>query len=154
MARKAVPTKVKAAKGSLNVSRVIKNEFEPIQLTSIPKPPEHFTEKSKRVWLKVAKELHNSGILYNIDIELLEQYCEAHDMYLVCIQELRDNGMTVSGAMGGVVAHPCASQMLGFQKVMLSIGANLGIGPANRTKIATPGKPESKLKQLLKSRPA
>lgn len=147
------PTKLKIAEGTANVTRLIDDEFEPTLMTYVPEPPAHYIDKVKRSWKRVAQELLDAGILYSIDMDLLENYCDAFNMQQQLLEDINVNGLKMDGKFGEM-ANPALVQYQNVTKLMLSIGANLGIGPANRTKIGGQKKKEDdQLLKLLKNKP-
>ena len=69
------------------------------------------------------------------------------------LEDINVNGLKMDGKFGEM-ANPALVQYQNVTKLMLSIGANLGIGPANRTKIGGQKKKEDdQLLKLLKNKP-
>ena len=148
------PTAIKKAEGTLNVSRQVENEFTPTRLSVPPPPPEHYDERTKKRWRVIAKEMCDAMILHNVDVQVLENYCELYERYLRFQDLMDEHGEIVITDKGNLVVNPATVQYLNCHRLMISYSAGLGLGAANRIKIGTPDVGESKLKQLLKTKPA
>jgi P27 family predicted phage terminase small subunit len=104
-------------------------------LLVVPLPTKDYSERVVKTWNKIATELLDAGILYALDIGLIEQYCDIQEQYFKCLDEVNTNGVQVINRFGDSITNPSLIQLQSITKVMPSIGANLGLGPANRTKI-------------------
>ena len=154
MPAKKVPTKIKKVLGTENPFRTLKDEFEPMVLLEVPPPSKVYTTRVQKTWNKIATELLDAGILYALDIELIEQYCDLQTQYDALLENVNKNGVIILNNHGNEGTNPALVQLQSVTKVMLSIGAVLGLGAANRTKIGG-AKPKEKnsLRELLKSKP-
>jgi len=154
MPAKKVPTKIKEAQGTLKPERLLPDEFEPMVLISIPEPPKIYSTRVRQTWVKICTELLDAGILYALDTGLIEEYCDLQEQYYKCLDEVNEKGVQVINRFGDSITNPSLIQLQSITKVLLNIGANLGLGPANRTKIGgQKGKSESKLREILKGKP-
>ena len=90
--RKKIPTKVKELQGTLKVERVLDNEMTVSLVASIPIAPDWLSEIGKVEWIKVCVELFNKQMLHQIDLRLLEAYCNAISLHIETEIYLREKG--------------------------------------------------------------
>ena len=90
--RKKLPTKIKQLQGTAKSERLLDNEMQVALVQKIPLAPEWLSEIGKREWIKVCTELFNKQMLHQIDLSLLEAYCNAISLHLETEQMLREKG--------------------------------------------------------------
>ena len=90
--RKRLPTKEKELRGTLKAERVVSNEMTVQVVKSLPEPPEWLTEIGKEEFVKVTSELFNKQMLHQIDIKLIEAYCNAMALHIETEMMLREKG--------------------------------------------------------------
>ena len=90
--RKKLPTKIKELQGTLKSERVLENEMTASLVSKIPTPPEWLSEIGKSEWIKVCLELFNKQMLHQIDLRILEAYCNAISLHIETEIFLRKNG--------------------------------------------------------------
>lgn len=132
--RKALPAKIHQLHGTYREDRHGKG----IQLDSIlPEPPERLTEVARLEWRRVAKELHDAGILTSLDLTALEMYCTVFAQWVEAHEEMRKRpGGMVSSTPNGYkqqsawfqVANVCLKQMQGLL-------SEFGMTPATRARL-------------------
>ena len=94
-------------------------------------------------WDKVCAELHNKGMLCDIDLRLLEAYCNAISLHIETEMMLRKKGrIQVFKDEEGNIKH---AQALPFQKIAndaldraLKLATQFGFTPSSRTGISSP----------------
>tara|TARA_R110002051_G_scaffold98296_1_gene168430 strand:+ start:1410 stop:1886 length:477 start_codon:yes stop_codon:yes gene_type:complete len=141
--RKKVPTKIKKLQGTLKTERMLDNEMQVSLVTTIPPAPEWLSEIGKTEWQLVCAELYNKRMLHQIDLRLLEAYCNAISLHIETEQMLRDKGrIQVFKNADGTIKH---MQAVPYQKIAndaldkaLKIATQFGFTPSGRTSINQP----------------
>ena len=76
--RKKTPTKIKEMQGTIEKSRTIENEMVVDQVSELPIVPDWLSEIGKNEFKKVTTQLFNLGMLYSVDLKLVEDYQTAN----------------------------------------------------------------------------
>ena len=90
--RKRLPTKEKELRGTLKAERVVANEMTVQVVQNLPSPPEWLTEIGKEEFIKVTSELYNKQMLHQIDLKLIEAYCNSMALHIETEMMLREKG--------------------------------------------------------------
>ena len=141
--RKKKPTKIKELQGTLKAERVIENEMQVSLVSIIPPAPNWLTEIGSMEWEKVCGELYNKRMLHQIDLRLIEAYCNAIASHIETEMMLRDKGrIQVFKNPDGTIKH---TQSVPFQKIAndaldraLKLATQFGFTPSARTSIQQP----------------
>jgi len=141
--RKKVPTKIKELQGTAKPERMLENEMQVALVEKIPLAPEWLSEIGKQEWIKVCTELFNKQMLHQIDLSLLEAYCNAISLHIETEQMLREKGrIQVYKNADGTLKH---MQAVPYQKIAndaldraLKIATQFGFTPTARTSINQP----------------
>ena len=102
--------------------------------------PDWMGDHGRVLWETVAPELCKERILAATDIQNLEVYCAAYDQFRMAQADIAQNGVTVSGAMGGVIKNPAATALKEATSMMASYGGMLGLDPSSRQRMMGSGK--------------
>jgi P27 family predicted phage terminase small subunit len=141
--RKKTPTKIKELQGTLKPERQLANEMQVSLVQEIPEPPQWLTEIGQEEWMKVCGELFNKRMLHQIDLRLIEAYCNAMALHIETEMMLRDKGrIQVFKNSDGTIKH---TQSVPFQKIAndaldraLKLATQFGFTPSARTSIQQP----------------
>jgi P27 family predicted phage terminase small subunit len=141
--RKKIPTRIKELQGTVEKSRMVENEMTAELCSSIPEPPNWLSEIAKQEWEKVTLELFNKQMLHNIDLRLIEAYCNAIALHIETEQMLRDKGrIQMFKNPDGTLKH---MQAVPYQKIAndaldraLKLATQFGMTPTARTSISQP----------------
>lgn len=141
--RKKLPTKIKEMQGTLDVSREVENEMQVDLVLQIPQPPELLSEIGKKEWYKVTNQLFNLNMLHNIDLRLIEAYCNEISLYIETEMMLREKGrIQVFKNPDGTIKH---AQAVPYQKIAkdalntaLKLATQFGLTPVARASISAP----------------
>tara|TARA_R110002050_G_scaffold26276_6_gene69466 strand:- start:90 stop:566 length:477 start_codon:yes stop_codon:yes gene_type:complete len=141
--RKKTPTKIKEMQGTLEKSRTIENEMVVDQVSELPIVPEWLSEIGKKEFVKVTKQLFNLGMLYVVDLKLVEAYSNEISLYLECEMKLRkENRIDDFVSTEGVLLRRQASPLLKMKNDALNnslkLAAQFGLTPVARASIAAP----------------
>lgn len=97
-------------------------------------------EYGRQLWETIAPELCKERILAATDIQNLEVYCSAYEQFRQAEDDVAKNGVTVTGAMGGVVKNPALTAKKEAVSMMASYGGMLGLDPSSRQRMQGGGK--------------
>ena len=141
--RKKIPTKIKELQGTLKSERKLENEMLVSLVAAIPSAPKWLSDIGKKEWTKVCVELYNKQMLHQIDLRLLEAYCNAISLHIETEIYLRENGRIQEFKNAdGTVKH---TQAVPYQKIAndaldraLKIATQFGFTPSARSSINQP----------------
>ena len=147
--RKKIPTELKKARGTLRKSRELDSPMEVEKVGSIPVAPKWLSSIGKEQFNIVVNQLHNLGMLYEIDLKLIEAYANSMSLHIECEQQLRESGRIM--VYRDEEGNPKHSQIVPLQTVSkqaleqaLKLAVQFGLTPSARTKISSPQKLEIK----------
>tara|TARA_R100000654_G_scaffold21267_1_gene42876 strand:+ start:53 stop:532 length:480 start_codon:yes stop_codon:yes gene_type:complete len=147
--RKKIPTEIKKARGTLRKSRELDNPMEVAKVSGIPAAPEWLSEIGKEQFNLVVNQLNDLGMLYEVDVKLIEAYSNSMALHIEAEQELRRVGRVM--VYRDDEGRPKHSQIVPMQTISkqaleqaLKIATHFGLTPSSRTKISAPAKLEIK----------
>ena len=103
--------------------------------------------EAAKEWGRLSKRLDVLGLLNKCDGNLMERYCTDYSLRIECVRHLREDGQVLTSEKGGEYSSQYFNNYLALSKRMDAADAEMGLGPASRTRIhATPktGKPQGK----------
>jgi P27 family predicted phage terminase small subunit len=137
--RKPKPTAQKKLAGNPG-KRALNNdepEFDAVTDVSAPEHLKDFQYAAEQ-WDTLAPQLCSRGVMTVADLWNLESFCLAYSMYRAAMAEA--NGIpTISQDNGTIKKNPALSAANEALRQMQSLGAVLGLDPANRSRIIAPG---------------
>ena len=141
--RKKIPTKIKEMQLTVEKSRTIENEMVVDQVSELPIVPEWLSEIGKSEFKKVTTQLFNLGMLYSVDLKLVEAYANEISLYLECEMKLRTiNRIDEFESSEGIVLRRQASPLLKIKNDALNnslkLATQFGLTPVARASIAAP----------------
>ena len=141
--RKKIPTKIKEMQKTVEKSRTIENEMVVDQVSELPIVPEWLSEIGKSEFKKVTTQLFNLGMLYSVDLKLVEAYSNEISLYLECEMKLRTiNRIDEFESSEGIILRRQASPLLKIKNDALNnslkLAAQFGLTPVARASIAAP----------------
>jgi len=87
--RKPKPYNLKLLEGNPGHKKLIK----PIEVNSgIPTCPSWLTKDAKTEWKRISTDLHEAGLLINIDQVALAMYCTNYAIFLQCYRAINKEG--------------------------------------------------------------
>lgn len=93
---RAVPTKLKRLRGTARKDRVPENEPEPdADEKLLMEPPDEISDKAKKHWRKIARELYDAGLLTNLDRDALMMYCQSYAEWVEATEMIRKYGPVI-----------------------------------------------------------
>lgn len=141
--RKKIPTKLKELRGTTRPDRMVENEMVVALVAELPAPPEWLSVIGKNEWTKVCSELFGKQMLHQIDLRLIESYCNAMSLHIETEMMLREKGrIQIYKNTDGTIRH---AQSVPYQKIAndaldraLKIAREFGLTPSSRTSISAP----------------
>jgi P27 family predicted phage terminase small subunit len=147
--RKKIPTEIKKVRGTLRKGRELDNPMQVSPVENLPAAPKWLSVIGKEQFDIVVLQLRDLGMLYSIDLKLIEAYANAISLHIECEQTLREVGRVQ--VYRDEEGRPKHSQIVPLQSVSkqaldqaLKLAVNFGITPSARTKISAPAKLEIK----------
>lgn len=124
-------------------SRTLENEMNAALVNQIPKAPTWLSEIGKQEWKKVTEQLFNLQMLHNIDLRLIEAYCNEMSLYIETETMLREKGrIQAFRNPDGTLKH---AQAVPYQKIAkdalaaaMKIATQFGLTPTARASISSP----------------
>ena len=121
---------------------------EPIraqQMAQVPDAPLWLGDKAKAVWKETAGQLVKLGIILEIDLRALAQYCQAWQDYFDAKEDCEENGEVYVTKSGSECERPAVWKKNRAIKTIETIGARFGLTPDDRRgmNIETDSKPDN-----------
>ncbi|MCF0163198.1 MAG: phage terminase small subunit P27 family [Fusobacterium necrophorum] len=123
-------------KAEKNAREESENKFKGVDDKIYNCPKEFKTKREKELYLFLIKNLKNTGILNNLDIEIIKST-------VFCIIQLNDaqefikkHGQTIIDDSGRMSKNPAINTYKDFHSIFLSNSIRLGLSPSDRAKLA------------------
>src|SRR6266516_3958634 len=97
-----LPTALRRARGA-RPDRL--NASEPTPSAKPPVPPRWLSPEARKVWRRLAPDLHRQGVLTHWDVELFAVFCDVVDQWTRA-RELLGPGLLVKGRRDGLITNP------------------------------------------------
>ena len=141
--RKKLPTKIKEMQGTLDSSRVLKNEMQVSLLKELPQPPKWLSPIAQSEWVNVTNELYQIEMLHKIDLILLSSYCNAIALHIETEEHLREHGRVnyyynQDGSLRHSQSKPEVKISNDSLANALKIAVQFGFTPSSRGSISAP----------------
>ena len=141
--RKKTPTKIKEMQRTSVPSRTLENEMVVDQVSELPQVPEWLSEIGKNEFEKVTTQLFNLGMLYSVDLKLVEAYANEISLYLECeMKQRKENRIDEFQNSEGIVVRRQASPLVKMKNDALNnslkLAAQFGLTPVARASISAP----------------
>lgn len=137
--RRPKPTARKALAGNPGKRALNKDEptFQPVLSVE---PPAWMNEDATTMWQTIIGELCGQQVLCITDLHNVEAFCMAYARWREAERVVREEGITIEGAMGGKVKNPAVTVVNESLRQMQSFGALLGLDPSSRSRMIGAGK--------------
>lgn len=153
--RPCKPTQLKVIQGTYRKDRAAANEPQPEKVSNVPKPPAYLTKYAKTLWVSLATELTEQGILTKIDIPALEACCEAYGQYRAAHEAVfhphdPDTGKRIKRTLEEYMDKRNSQTMPEYTAMTKAFNLfktyliEFGMTPASRGRISIPDSPEEK----------
>ena len=138
MGRLKKPTALRLVEGTKDRRKVADRKDEPVPLNPLGNPPSRLVAREKEVWDRVGRELP-PGMLRGVDEYVVVAFCRAVALGDEAAEKLRASSMLLKTPNGSVQQSPYIG-IVNRQAVLIkSLGAELGLSPAARARIAAGG---------------
>ncbi|MAQ83678.1 MAG: phage terminase small subunit P27 family [Maritimibacter sp.] len=111
---------------------------EPVPHRALPRCPAHLCPVAQREWRRLAKPLHDMGVLYTTDRAALAAYCQAYARWVEAEQKLKETPILLKTPSGYVQQSPWLSVSNKQLELMGRFMAELGLTPAARRRVEVP----------------
>ena len=102
----------------------------------IYKPPKHLSREEKKVYMFLVNELQASGILCNLDINILEQTVDSICRMKECNDLINQHGILIKRANGDLVKNPACTAYKDYNGIFNKCCMELGLSPSGRARLA------------------
>jgi P27 family predicted phage terminase small subunit len=131
--RKPKPTHLKLLQGT---GRRRRNPREPRPRLSIPSAPRHLNPAARSEWRRLSEELHQLGLLTEIDRAALAMYCQAYGRWVFAEQKLKDEKLLiVKSPTDQPMQNPWLQIANRAMRQMHSLLAEFGMSPSARARV-------------------
>ena len=146
------PTALKLNSGNPGRRPLNLNEpqYSPLAYLGAPKSI-RFSKYAVDKWDYIVRELVRENVITEMDIHNLEQMCYWLGVWHDAASEVKQDGLTVPGQRGGLVAHPAIGIAAKASSQVSAYGSLLGLDPSSRQRIigTTKDKTEDKWAAVL-----
>jgi len=104
-----------------------------------PEPSTYLTDGQRARFVALVAELNLAGFLDTADRGMLELAAIEEDNIDRCNQHIEDNGVVITGAMGGEITNPAVTARSKSLSNLRQLYSELGIGPASRARMQNLG---------------
>jgi P27 family predicted phage terminase small subunit len=113
----------------------------------IPTVPAHLCDVAKVEWGRVVHELHNLGLISNLDRAMLAAYCASYALWVQATEAIKDEatrnpktrGLTITTTNGNVIQNPMVGTANKAATDMLRFATEFGMTPSARARIGSIG---------------
>ena len=132
--RKPKPTAIRLLQG--NPGKRPLNTAEPMPAPKIPSPPDHIKGEARKEWFRISKQLHELGLLTEIDRAALAAYCVAWGRWVEAEEQLTKYGTVIkSPDKGWLVQSPYLSIANRAMDQMAKLLTEFGMSPSSRSRV-------------------
>ena len=108
------------------------------------KPPKWLSRPAKKEFKRLIKEMAETKLITNADINALAAYCDAYVDYIECTRIIGEEGLMVEytnkAGETNRIPHPLFTRKKQLHEQMIKIASEFGFTPCSRAKIALPKK--------------
>ena len=101
----------------------------------LPRCPVHLNRAAAVEWRRVAKALHEAGVLTTFDRAALAAYCQAYGRWVEAEERLRETSMLIRTPSGHVQQSPLLGIVHKQLEIMGRYMVELGMTPAARSRV-------------------
>ena len=105
-------------------------------------PPPTLSVKASEVWRRVMPQLTGAGVLADVDVSVLEQFCTSWVHWQAAVADVEANGVTMEQVtregFPRKVANPAVSIEIALSVELRQLGDRLGLSPSARARLKAP----------------
>lgn len=138
--RKPKPTRLKLLQGNAGKRKL--NDSEPTveSLNTVPPAPDWMHERAVAVWDNAAAWLVGAKILTDQDLHNLEAFCMSYARWRDAQDHVTKHGAVLENPnTGALYKNPALTVINEANRQMVVFGSALGLDPASRSRLASPG---------------
>ena len=148
MSNPPTPSVIKLIQGYPGKRGKNKSEPKPKVPARVPSAPPYLGEIAVEEWQRIAKPLHDLGLLTELDITTLAAYCDAFEDWVTAKKHLDkwnklhlDSKNIIFSAKSKVSKpHPYLAMRDNARRDLFRFAAEFGMTPSTRTRISVPRK--------------
>lgn len=132
--RRPVPTALKLVSGNPGNRQL--NYLEPKPPLAVPTCPSHLLPTAKAEWKRLARVLHDMGIISEFDRAALAAYCQAYGRWVEAERKLKETPPLLKTPAGYVQPSPwlgIANKNLELKHKFMT---ELGLTPSSRSRVS------------------
>ena len=133
--RKPSPTALRLISGNPGKRPI--NMREPKPVISMPTCPAHLMPTAKAEWKRLARSLHDIGIISELDRAALAAYCQAYGRWVEAEKKLKDTPPLLRTPAGYVQPSPWLAISNKNVELMHKFMCELGLSPVSRSRVST-----------------
>ncbi|PWE30582.1 phage terminase small subunit P27 family [Maritimibacter sp. 55A14] len=103
---------------------------------ALPRCPPHLDAVARKEWRRLAKPMHDAGVLTIADRAALAAYCQAYSRWVAAEEKLKETPMLLKTPSGYVQQSPWLSIVNKQMELMNRYMSDLGLTPVARTRLA------------------
>ncbi len=140
--RRPKPTHLKVITGNLGKRPLNAREAKPP--IALPTCPAHLCPSAKAEWKRLARQLHDIGLLNSLDRTALAAYCQAYGRWVEAERKLKETPAILKMPSGYLQQNPWLTIANKQLELMARFMVELGLTPSARCRIAVdvPGRPK------------
>jgi P27 family predicted phage terminase small subunit len=115
-----------------------RSEREPTPPNALPRCPGHLSDVARKEWRRLARPLHDMGVLSTVDRAALAAYCQSYGRWVEAERKLKETPLLLKTPSGYVQQSPWLSVSNKQLELMGRYMAELGLTPAARRRIDVP----------------
>ena len=146
--RKPTPTGLKLASG--NPGKRPLNAREPHPAPDLPTCPSHLLPSAKAEWKRLARELHDLGVITRLDRAALAAYCQAYGRWVEAEKKLQETPAILKMPSGYIQMNPWLTIATKQMELMQRFAIELGLTPSSRSRVETVRRPSAGLNGVLR----
>ena len=131
--RRPKPTHLKVVTG--NPGKRPLNAREPKPAVAMPTCPAHLNPSAKAEWKRLARQLHDIGILCSLDRATLAGYCQAYGRWVEAERKLKETPAILKMPSGYLQQNPWLTIATKQLELMHRYMVELGLTPAARSRV-------------------
>jgi len=111
----------------------------PVAPKALPRCPPHLTDVARKEWRRLAKPLHDMGVLSVTDRAALAAYCQSWARWVEAEEHLQKGPPLIKAPSGYVQQSPWLGIANKQLEIMGRFMAELGLSPSARARLRLPG---------------
>lgn len=115
----------------------------------LPKTVKH--KEAKKLICELVRNMNEKGELAPFDVALLHRMSTAYEMYLVCVDKITQDGMTMKNKKGEMVKRPEVNIMKENWSQFLELAKEFGLTAMSRGKMKAMKKIDEAIQSPLKN---